>query len=187
MAHGFIQESKTADPQTSFGLTFASFLLFWGRFADLYSPKPVFCGSFLTFGVLNLIVSFLDDKFSFLILRALAGVSAAALIPASYRLITAVFEKHELPRAFTVYSLSGSMAGACGVMFGGLVMLIPNGGQMMGWRWFFRITSLVVYVPLSCPTIWSADNQHPNIHLVDLVYPQTARKLCQGEGKVEET
>ena len=130
--------------QTSFGVTFAAFLLFWGRVADLYSPKIVFCFGFLAFGILNLIVSFLTDKYSFLIFRGLAGVSAAALIPASYRLITSTFSARELPRAFTVYSLSGSIAGASGVMFGGIVMLIPNGGQMSGWRWFFRIVAAIV-------------------------------------------
>jgi len=112
--------------------------------ADLYSPKLIFCFGFLVFGLLNLVVSFLTDKYSFLVFRGLAGVSAAALIPASYRLITAVFEAHELPRAFTVYSLSGSIAGAMGVLFGGLVTLIPNGGQMAGWRWFFRITAAIM-------------------------------------------
>lgn len=86
----------------------------------------------------------MTDKYAFLILRGLAGISAAALVPASLRLITALFEEHELQRAFTVFSLSGSVAGACGVTFGGLVMLIPNGGQMMGWRWFFRICACIV-------------------------------------------
>ena len=127
-------------------MTFASFLLFWGRMADLYSPKLIFCYGFLVFGILNLIVSFLVDKYSFLVFRGLAGVSAAALIPASYRLITAIFEAHELPRAFTVYSLSGSIAGATGVMFGGVMMLIPGGGQMAGWRWFFRIIAAIMSV-----------------------------------------
>ena len=132
--------------QTSFTVTFASFLLFWGRFADLYSPKPVFCYGFLGLGILNLIISFLTDKYSFLILRAISGISAAALIPSSYRLITAVFEEHELPRAFTVYSLSGALGASFGVQIGGLVELIPYGGQMNGWRWYFRITTAVMHV-----------------------------------------
>jgi len=132
--------------QTSFTVTFASFLLFWGRFSDLYSPKPVFCYGFLGLGILNLIISFLTDKYSFLILRAISGISAAALIPSSYRLITAVFEEHELPRAFTVYSLSGALGASFGVQIGGLVELIPYGGQMNGWRWYFRITTAVMYV-----------------------------------------
>jgi len=110
----------------------------------LYSPKPVFCYGFLGLGILNLIISFLNDKYSFLILRAISGISAAALIPSSYRLITAVFDEDELPRAFTVYSLSGALGASFGVQIGGLVELIPNGGQMSGWRWYFRITTAVM-------------------------------------------
>jgi len=68
------------------------------------------------------------------------------LIPSSYRLITAVFEEHELPRAFTVYSLSGALGASFGVQIGGLVELIPYGGQMNGWRWYFRITTAVMHV-----------------------------------------
>jgi MFS family permease len=112
----------------------------------LYSPKPVFCYGFLGLGILNLVISFLTDKYSFLILRAISGISAAALIPSSYRLITAVFEEDELPRAFTVYSLSGALGASFGVQIGGLVELIPNGGQMSGWRWYFRITTAVMWV-----------------------------------------
>jgi MFS family permease len=109
----------------------------------------VFCYGFLGLGILNLIISFLNDKYSFLILRAISGISAAALIPSSYRLITAVFEEHELPRAFTVYSLSGALGASFGVQIGGLVELIPYGGQMSGWRWYFRITTAVMCVKQS--------------------------------------
>lgn len=130
--------------QTAFSVTFASTLLLWGRISDLYSPKPVFCYGFLGLGILNLIISFLVDKYSFLILRAISGISAAALIPSSYRLITAVFSEEELPRAFTIYSLSGALGASFGVQIGGLVELIPNGGQMSGWRWYFRITTAVM-------------------------------------------
>ncbi|OCF32161.1 hypothetical protein I317_07114 [Kwoniella heveanensis CBS 569] len=144
---------------TSFGVTFASFLLFWGRFADLYSPKPVFCYAFLSFGILNLVISFLTNKYAYLVIRGLTGVTAAALIPASYRLITSIFEEDELPRAFTVYSLSGSAAGALGVVFGGVMTLIPGGGQMAGWRWFFRITASIV-IPLSLWSFRSIPGRH---------------------------
>ena len=119
-------------------------MLFFGRVADLYSAKPVFSYGFVVFGVLNLVLSFVTNKYAFLVLRGLAGVSGAALIPSSYRLITAIFRHDELAHAFTVYTLSSSIAAATGVLFGGLVELIPNGGQMAGWRWMFRILAIVV-------------------------------------------
>lgn len=112
--------------------------------SDLYSPKPVFCYGFLALGVINLVISFLSDKFSFLIIRAISGIAGACLVPASYRLIGAVFEQHELSRAFTVYSLCGALGASFGVQIGGVVELIPLGGQMQGWRWYFRIVAALM-------------------------------------------
>lgn len=132
--------------QNSYAVTFSACLLFWGRVSDLYSPKPVFTYGFLALGILNLIISFLTDQYSFFILRAISGIASACLIPASYRLITAVFEEDELSRAFTVYSLCGALGAAFGVPIGGLVELIPDGGQMLGWRWYFRITTVIMWV-----------------------------------------
>ena len=42
--------------------------------------------------------------------------------------------------------MSGALGASFGVQIGGLVELIPYGGQMNGWRWYFRITTAVMYV-----------------------------------------
>jgi MFS family permease len=81
---------------TAYAVTFGAFLLLWGRVADLYSAKPVFCYGFLGLGVMNLIISFLPDRYSFFVLRAISGIFGACLIPAAFRLIVAVFEPDEL-------------------------------------------------------------------------------------------
>ena len=96
--------------------------MFWGRCADLWGAQPIFSGLFVVLGILNLIISFLPDKFSFFILRAVSGVAGAGLIPASYRLITAVFiDKDELSRALTIYGMSGALANITGTIIAGLV------------------------------------------------------------------
>lgn len=106
----------------------------------------VFSYGFLAFGVLNLVISFLTDQIAFFVLRGISGVAAACLIPASYRLISAVFTHEELPRAFTIYTLCGALGAGLGVPLGGIVQLIPGGGQMSGWRWYFRITTIIMSV-----------------------------------------
>lgn len=133
---------------TSYAVTFAAFLLFWGRVSDLYSPKPVFTWGFLALGVLSLIISFLPDKYSFFVFRALAGIAGACLIPASYRLIVYVFPPEELGKAFTLYGMSGAISNVTGTLVAGFIEYIPNGGQMSAWRWFFRILAALI-VPVS--------------------------------------
>lgn len=133
---------------TSYSVTFASFLLLFGRVSDLYSAKPVFSYGFLALGILNLIISFLPEKFSFFILRALSGIAGACLLPASYRLIAHVFEPHELGQAYTVYGMVGGISNVMGVIVAGFVGYIPGHGQMIAWRWFFRIVAMIV-IPFS--------------------------------------
>ncbi|WOO82306.1 Efflux pump terJ [Vanrija pseudolonga] len=129
---------------TSYAATFAAFLLFWGRFADLYTPKLTFVAGLALLGLLSLVTSFLTNKYAFFIFRALAGIAGAMLVPASYRLISYVFEPHELGRAFTLFNMSGSIASATGTVIAGFIEHIPGTGQMTAWRWFFRIVAALV-------------------------------------------
>lgn len=125
-------------------ITLAAFLLFWGRVSDIFNAKSVFTYGFVALGTLNLIISFLPDLYSFFILRAISGIVGAALIPASYRLMVIVFEPEELGRAFTIYGLSGPIANMTGFIVAGLVEYIPYKGQMVAWRWFFRILAAMI-------------------------------------------
>ena len=125
-------------------MTFASFLLLWGRVCDLMGPRPVFIYGFAGFGTCNLVLSFLPEKYSFFVFRALSGVCGACIIPASYRLMTGVFNAAELRLGFTVMGISASIANAFGILLGGLVELIPGTGQMIAWRWYFRISAAIM-------------------------------------------
>ncbi|WOO76899.1 putative MFS-type transporterc [Vanrija pseudolonga] len=129
---------------TSYSVTFAAFLLFWGRVSDLYSSTTVFVGGFTALGTLSLIISFLTDKYSFFVFRALAGIAGGALIPSSYRLITAVFDTEELTLAFTVYGLSGAISNVVGTVITGTLMLSHGQGQLAAWRWFFRVLAIII-------------------------------------------
>lgn len=102
---------------------------------------------FFALGILNLVISFMPGKYEFFVLRALSGIAGAALIPAAFRLIVAVFEPHELGKAFTIYGMAGALANVTGIIVAGFVEYIPNGGQMRAWRWFFRILAVVILIP----------------------------------------
>lgn len=71
----------------AYSIPFASLLLFAGRVADLYSPSLAFSVGFLGNGILNLAISFLNDKFSFLVLRGLSAVFAVFTMPSSVNMI----------------------------------------------------------------------------------------------------
>lgn len=140
---------------TSYAVTFASFLLFWGRVSDLYSAKPVFTWGFMLLGIVNLVISFLPDKYSFFILRAIAGIAGSALIPASYRLIVHLFPQDQLGKAFTLFGMSGAISNVTGTVVAGLIEFIPNDGpvQMQSWRWFFRLLAVMI-LPMGLASMW---------------------------------
>ena len=54
-----------------------------GRLADLFPPHRIWTIGFAGLGILNLIVSFMENKFAFFIIRALSGVMACLTIPSS--------------------------------------------------------------------------------------------------------
>ncbi|WVF71764.1 hypothetical protein IAT40_006572 [Kwoniella sp. CBS 6097] len=132
---------------TSYAVTFTSFLPFWGRVTDIFSPKPVFCYGFLAVGIANVILSFLNDKISFFVIRALSGIAAASLVPTSYRLIAQMFiTPEERAWASTIYGMTGSIANVTGTIIAGFIDFIPNQGQnsqMRSCRCFFRIVAAV--------------------------------------------
>lgn len=71
----------------SYSIPFASLLLFAGRVADLYSPSLVFSVGFLGNGILSLVISFMSNKYAFLILRALSAIFAVFTMPSSVNMI----------------------------------------------------------------------------------------------------
>ncbi|KIR79250.1 efflux protein EncT [Cryptococcus gattii EJB2] len=129
---------------TSYSVTFASFLLFWGRVADLYSAKAVFAYGFLGLGALNLIISFMPNQYAYFIFRALSGIAGAATIPSAFRLILALFEPQELNLALTIFGLSGAIANVTGLVIAGFFGFITANDQQAGWRWFFRMMAIVI-------------------------------------------
>ncbi|WVQ80042.1 hypothetical protein IAT38_002143 [Cryptococcus sp. DSM 104549] len=133
---------------TSYAVTFAASLLFWGRMSDLYSAKQVFTLGFMSLGVLCFIISFLPEKYSFFILRALSGIAGGTSVPSAFRLIVGIFEPHELKKAFTLYGMAGATAATTGNIVAGLLQLITRHDQLAGWRWFFRLMAVMI-IPVS--------------------------------------
>lgn len=137
---------------TAYAVTFASFLVFWSKVCALIGSKRVFVTALLAVGVLNLVLSFLVEKYTFFIFRGLSGVAAAALVPSAYRLIGLTFPPEKLAVAYTLYGMTGSIANVTGTLIAGVIALIPRdvSTQMVDWRWFFRLIALLAYVIKSC-------------------------------------
>jgi MFS family permease len=66
--------------QNSYGVTFGSFLLLWGKVSDIHSAKPVFSIGLMLCGLISLIISFMTNDIALYVFRALYGIAAAATV-----------------------------------------------------------------------------------------------------------
>jgi EmrB/QacA subfamily drug resistance transporter len=129
-----------------YALAFGGLVLLAGRAGDLYGRRRLFMAGLALFAAASLIGGLSWEPWILVAARFLQGVGAAALVPASLSLLTAVFaEGEERNRAIGVY---GAMAA------GGFVVGMVGGGVItafLGWRWV-----LFVNVPVALAALLPA-------------------------------
>ncbi|KLT38894.1 MFS general substrate transporter [Cutaneotrichosporon oleaginosum] len=131
----------------AYSIPFAALLLFAGRVSDLYSPSLVFTAGFLGCGILNLVISFMNNKYAFLVLRAASAVFAVFTLPSSVNMIVQMYQnRKEQAGALVYYSLAGALANT-------VAFVIAGGFLVASWRWYFRFVAMII-IPLSGLSFW---------------------------------
>jgi MFS family permease len=69
-------------------MTFAGCLLLFGRLSDCLTASYIFISGFASMAVLSLILSFVTNKYAFLVIRALSGIAGASTIPSAIQILT---------------------------------------------------------------------------------------------------
>jgi EmrB/QacA subfamily drug resistance transporter len=118
----------------AYTLTFAGFLMLGGRASDLLGRRRVFLGGAAVFVAASLICAVAGSQGVLLGARALQGVGAAIISPASLAIITTSFaEGRERNRALGVWGAMAGLGGSSGVLLGGALT------QGVGWPAIFLI------------------------------------------------
>jgi len=106
----------------AYTLTFAGFLLLGGRASDLLGRRRVFLAGIALFGASSLVCAIAQDQGMLLGARALQGVGAAVISPASLAIIASSYaEGQERNRALGAWSAMAGLGGTSGVLLGGLL------------------------------------------------------------------
>jgi EmrB/QacA subfamily drug resistance transporter len=122
-----------------YNLAYAALLLTGGLLADLYGRRRVFVAGAALFTVASLVCTFAPSVAVLIAGRALAGIGAGLMMPASLALVRVLWrDPAERTRALGVWAACNGIALAIGPTVGGLLI------QTLGWRSMF-----VVVVPLS--------------------------------------
>lgn len=137
---------------TAYSLTFGGLLLFGGRLADLFGRRRIFLVGLGLFTAASLLGGFAGNQSTLIAARALQGVGAAVLSPATLTILTVTFTEHKArARALGAWSAVAAGGGAAGALFGGVLT------DFLSWRWI-----LFVNVPIGIALFLLA-----RFHLVD--------------------
>src|SRR5438270_7236906 len=118
---------------TAYALTFAALLITGGKLGDLMGRRRIFIVGIAIFTLSSLACG-LAPTAGFLIgARAVQGVGAALMNPASLSIITATFPPRERGQAIGIWAGVSAMALAIGPLVGGLIV------DNINWNWIFFI------------------------------------------------
>ncbi|MFC6092808.1 MFS transporter [Saccharothrix lopnurensis] len=123
---------------TSYAVTFAGFLLFGGRAADVLGRRRVFTIGVGLFTAATVVAAVAPAAEVLMVARALQGVGAALSGPASLALLTELFpEGPRRNRALAVYTSVGASSFSAGVVIGGVLT------DLFSWRAVFVFNLLI--------------------------------------------
>jgi EmrB/QacA subfamily drug resistance transporter len=129
-----------------YALTFGGLVLLLGRTGDLHGRRRLFMGGLALFGAASLLGGFSWAPWILVFARFIQGVGAAALVPASLSLLTAIFvEGEERNRAIGIYGAMAALGFVVGMVGGGVIT------ELLGWRWV-----LFVNVPVAVAALMPA-------------------------------
>ena len=135
----------------AYTLTFAGFLLLGGRAADLFGRRRIFMVGLAVFTVSSLLGGFAQNEIWLIGARALQGLGAAILAPATLTILTATFtEGAARARALGVWSAVSAAGASAGALFGGVLT------DFLSWRWI-----LFVNVPVGAMALVAARRDLP--------------------------
>jgi EmrB/QacA subfamily drug resistance transporter len=118
---------------TAYALTFAALLITGGKLGDLYGRRKMFIAGLAVFTLASLACG-LAPSAGFLIgARAVQGVGAALMNPATLSIITATFPPKERGQAIGIWAGVSALALAIGPLVGGLIV------DNINWHWIFYV------------------------------------------------
>jgi EmrB/QacA subfamily drug resistance transporter len=118
---------------TAYALTFAALLITGGKLGDLYGRRKMFIAGLAVFTLASLACG-LAPSAGFLIgARAVQGVGAALMNPATLSIITATFPPKERGQAIGIWAGVSALALAIGPLLGGLIV------DNINWHWIFYV------------------------------------------------
>ncbi|MGV9314406.1 MFS transporter [Streptomyces sp. NPDC003691] len=147
----------------AYTIAFAGFMLLGGRAADLFGSKRMFLVGLGLFTVASLAGGLAQEGWQLLAARAVQGLGAAVLAPATLTIIMAAVPAGPArTRAIGTWAAVGAAGGAAGGLVGGLLT------DLLSWRWVLLINVPVGAVVLAGAVVWLAGARAAGERRLDL-------------------
>jgi EmrB/QacA subfamily drug resistance transporter len=131
----------------SYAVTFAGLLLSAGAIGDRFGRRGALLAGLAVFGTGALLGGLASDAAQVIASRAVMGVGAAFIMPATLSIITAIFPPEERPRAIAMWA---GFAGA-----GASIGPIVTGGLLEGFWWGSTVLVNVPVVAAIMAAVWA--------------------------------
>ncbi|MGZ4309945.1 MAG: MFS transporter [Gaiellaceae bacterium] len=118
---------------TAYALTFAAFMLTGGKLADLIGRRRIFVIGLVVFTAASFVCGIAPSSNWLIGARAVQGIGAAMMNPATLSIITATFAPRQRGLAIGIWAGVSAMALAIGPLVGGLLT------EHINWNWVFYI------------------------------------------------
>src|ERR1700733_1974334 len=146
----------------AYSLAFASLLLPGGGLGDRYGRRMALIVGLVIFGTGSAIAMAATSATELIALRAVLGLGAALVMPATLSTITSTFPASERTRAVSVWSAVGGGAGILGLLASGLLLAV------FSWRSIFGLNVLLAAVALAGTLRFVPESADPDAPRLDV-------------------
>ncbi|HET8561435.1 MAG TPA: MFS transporter [Marmoricola sp.] len=117
----------------AYNIVFASFLVIFGRLADLLGRRRIFAGGVAVFTVASLLCAIAPGLEWLVAFRVVQAAGAAMLVPASLAIVIESFPAEHRSHAVGLWGATAAVAAGLGPPIGGALVEVGD------WRWAFLV------------------------------------------------
>jgi EmrB/QacA subfamily drug resistance transporter len=147
----------------AYTLTFAVLLVTGGRLGDIFGRRRMFLFGVVVFGISSLAIGFSTSDTMLVAFRAVQGIGAAFMMPATLSIITQTFPAEERGMAIGTWAGVSALALAIGPVVGGFLT------EDVSWRAIFFINPPIAVAAVAVTLFATRESRDETVgHSVDI-------------------